>query len=105
MELRFFERRFSELTRCYRAAAKSTIGVWARQVCAPVRNQSIEFLYDGFVKIVSISRNRIRALRVCPKSMLLVPCLILGLAAFSQSSAQKQHSSSIPDTEQAEVHL
>ena len=79
MELRFFERRFSESPRVYRAAAKSSIGVWARQVCVVIRNQSIKFLYDGFVKIVSVSRNGIRALRVCLKNMLLMPGLILGL--------------------------
>jgi hypothetical protein len=32
MELRFFERRLSESPRVYRAAAKSSIAVWARQV-------------------------------------------------------------------------
>jgi hypothetical protein len=32
MELRFFERRFSANPRVYRAGAKSSIGVWARQV-------------------------------------------------------------------------
>jgi hypothetical protein len=32
VELRFFERRFSESPRVYRAGAKSSIGVWARQV-------------------------------------------------------------------------
>jgi hypothetical protein len=36
MELRLFERRFSESPRVYRAAAKSSIGVWARQVSAAV---------------------------------------------------------------------
>lgn len=105
MELPFFERRFSESLRAYRAAAKSSIGVWARQVCVVIRNQSIKFLYDGFVKIVSVSRNGIRPLRVCLKNVLLMPGLILGLGAFGQSSAQKQHSSSVRDAEQAEVHL
>jgi len=36
MELRFLERRISESPRVYRAGAKSSIGVWARQVCAAV---------------------------------------------------------------------
>ena len=34
MELRLLERRLSESPRVYCAAAKSSIGVWARQVCA-----------------------------------------------------------------------
>jgi hypothetical protein len=37
MELRFLERRISESPRVYRAGAKSSIGVWARQVCGPRR--------------------------------------------------------------------
>jgi hypothetical protein len=36
MELRFFERRISESPRVYRAGAKSSIGVWARQVYVAV---------------------------------------------------------------------
>jgi hypothetical protein len=32
MKLRFFERRFSESPRVYRAGAKSSIAVWVRQV-------------------------------------------------------------------------
>jgi hypothetical protein len=34
MQLRFLERRISERPRIYRAEAKSSIGFWARQVCA-----------------------------------------------------------------------
>jgi Flp pilus assembly protein TadD len=105
MELRFLERRISESPRVYRAGAKSSIGFWARQVCALGRNRSVEFLYDGFVRIVSTSLNPFLALGPCLKNILLATCLTLALAVLGHASAQNQQSITVSDTEQAEVHL
>jgi Flp pilus assembly protein TadD len=63
-------------------------------------NGSVEFLYDGFVTIIPISRNGIRTLLVC-----LVPCLMLCLAAPGQTSVRDQYSTAVPDAESADVHL
>jgi Flp pilus assembly protein TadD len=69
------------------------------------RNRSIEFLYDSFVRIALNPRNGIPALRICLRNVFLVICLMLDLSALGQTSAQNQHSPTIPDAEQAEVHL
>jgi Flp pilus assembly protein TadD len=99
------ERRISESPHVYLAGAKSSIGVWARQVCSPRRNRGIKFLYDGFVTKAPISRNGIPSLGFCLKNIFLMTCLMLGHAALAQTSAQDQPSTKVPDTDQAEVHL
>jgi hypothetical protein len=79
MELRFLERRLSESPRVYRAGAKSSIGVWARQVCAHSRNRSMELRYDS---LVTMAPSRGKAfLRSASKlnNILLVPCFMLNL--------------------------
>jgi tetratricopeptide (TPR) repeat protein len=57
------------------------------------------------VTIAPISRNLIPALLICLKNILLVPCLILALAAPGKTRMQNQNSTSITDADQAQVHL
>jgi hypothetical protein len=68
MELDFFERRFSECSRVYRAGAKSSIGVWARQVSADDHKRRLNSFYDRFVTIFRISRIGIPTLPMRPQA-------------------------------------
>jgi Tfp pilus assembly protein PilF len=57
------------------------------------------------MRIAPTLGNAIPALRAWPKKILLVPCLMLGLAAFGQANAQNQQETAAPEADQAEVHL